>query len=221
MPDEGLLLLGGGGHAASVISTVRRAGIFSRIGLVLNHPATRQIDGITVVGKDQDLPTLTQSFRYAFIAIGSQGDSRLREQLYYRLSQLGFQLPNIIDPSAIVSPDAIVTEGVFIGARCYLGPYAKVGCCSILNTASLAEHHCVLGNFVHLAPGSVLCGSVKIGSSSHIGAVSVVRENLSIGERSLVGMGSVVTKDVPSGVLAYGNPCRVIGSLLPKEKETK
>lgn len=32
----------------------------------------------------------------------------------------------------------------------------------------------------------------------------------SIGARSVIGAGSVVTKDIPEGVLAVGNPCRVI-----------
>jgi maltose O-acetyltransferase len=38
----------------------------------------------------------------------------------------------------------------------------------------------------------------------------VVFDHVSIGDGSIVGGGSVVTKDVPAGVLAYGNPCKVI-----------
>ena len=33
---------------------------------------------------------------------------------------------------------------------------------------------------------------------------------MTIGSNVVIGAGSVVTKDIPDGVLAYGNPCRVI-----------
>ena len=43
-----------------------------------------------------------------------------------------------------------------------------------------------------------------------MGAGSVVRQGISIGQTSLIGVGSVVVKDVPDGVKAFGNPCRVV-----------
>lgn len=33
---------------------------------------------------------------------------------------------------------------------------------------------------------------------------------VTIGDNVVIGAGSVVTKDIPSNVIAYGNPCRVI-----------
>jgi len=54
---------------------------------------------------------------------------------------------------------------------------------------------------------------VSIGDDVWVGGNVVVLPGLTIGSRSTIGAGSVVTTDVPEGVLAVGNPCRVIRSL--------
>jgi maltose O-acetyltransferase len=51
---------------------------------------------------------------------------------------------------------------------------------------------------------------VKIGSDAWIGGGAVLCPGVTIGDRSVIGAGSVVTRDIPPGVLAAGNPCRVI-----------
>lgn len=51
---------------------------------------------------------------------------------------------------------------------------------------------------------------VDIGRNVWIGMNSVVMPGVSIGDNSVIGAGSVVTRPVPSGVIAYGNPCRMI-----------
>ena len=42
---------------------------------------------------------------------------------------------------------------------------------------------------------------------------------VTIGDNTVIGAGSVVTKDIPSGVIAAGNPCRVIREITPAEEE--
>lgn len=51
---------------------------------------------------------------------------------------------------------------------------------------------------------------VTIGSDVWIGGGSIICPGVSIGSRSVIGAGSVVTRDIPEGVFAAGNPCRVI-----------
>lgn len=50
---------------------------------------------------------------------------------------------------------------------------------------------------------------VTIGSDVWVGGGAVILPGVSIGNRSVIGAGSVVTRDIPSGVVAAGNPCRV------------
>jgi len=54
---------------------------------------------------------------------------------------------------------------------------------------------------------------VSIGSHVWIGGAAIILPGVSIGDRSVIGAGSVVTKDIPSDVLAAGNPCKVIRHL--------
>ena len=51
---------------------------------------------------------------------------------------------------------------------------------------------------------------IKIGRNCWLGAGVIVLPGVSIGDNTVVGAGSVVTKDLPSGVVAVGNPCRVL-----------
>ena len=52
--------------------------------------------------------------------------------------------------------------------------------------------------------------SVRIGKNCWIGAGAVILPGITIGDNTVIGAGSVVTKDIPSGVVAVGNPCRVL-----------
>lgn len=51
---------------------------------------------------------------------------------------------------------------------------------------------------------------IEIGADVWVGGGAIICPGVKIGPRSIIGAGSVVTKDVPEGVLAVGNPCRVV-----------
>jgi maltose O-acetyltransferase len=54
---------------------------------------------------------------------------------------------------------------------------------------------------------------ITIGSDVWVGGAAVICPGVTIGSRTVIGAGSVVTRDVPEGVFAAGNPCRVIRAL--------
>ncbi|MGV1055918.1 sugar O-acetyltransferase [Clostridium perfringens] len=51
---------------------------------------------------------------------------------------------------------------------------------------------------------------IHIGNNVWIGANSVILPGVNIGDNSVIGAGTIVTKDIPSNVIAVGNPCRVL-----------
>lgn len=59
---------------------------------------------------------------------------------------------------------------------------------------------------------------VKIGDSVWIGGNVVINPGVTIGSNVVIGSGSVVTKDIPDGVVAAGNPCRVIREITERDK---
>jgi maltose O-acetyltransferase len=54
---------------------------------------------------------------------------------------------------------------------------------------------------------------VTIGADVWVGGAAVICPGVTIGSRSVIGAGSVVTRDIPEGVFAAGNPCRVVRQL--------
>ncbi len=60
---------------------------------------------------------------------------------------------------------------------------------------------------------------VHIGKNCWLGAGVIVLPGVTIGDNTVVGAGSVVTKDLPSNVVAVGNPCRVLREINDRDKE--
>ena len=59
---------------------------------------------------------------------------------------------------------------------------------------------------------------ITIGNRVWIGGGSTILSGVTIGDDSVIGAGSIVTHDIPSGVLAAGNPCRVLRKITDKDK---
>ena len=60
---------------------------------------------------------------------------------------------------------------------------------------------------------------VHIGENTWIGAGVVIVPGVRIGKNTVIGAGSVVTKDIPDGVVAVGNPCRVLREVSERDRE--
>lgn len=60
---------------------------------------------------------------------------------------------------------------------------------------------------------------VKIGKNCWIGAGAVIVPGITIGDNTVIGAGSVVTKNIPSGVVAVGNPCRILREINEHDRE--
>lgn len=207
-----LLLVGGGGHCRSIIDSIQGSIKWNDIKIIDNGlPLGYKVNGYEVIGDDSQLEYLYQNgYKYAFVSLGSVGNTSKRRSIYSKLKTIGFNIPSIIDSSANVSKNAIISEGVFIGKSAIVNTSVTIGICAIINTGSIIEHDCLLGDFVHISPGSVLSGSVIIGSDTHIGSNSSVKNDILIGSRTLIGIGSVVVKNIESDKVAYGNPCKEV-----------
>lgn len=204
-----LLLVGGGGHCSSVLSSVLALNKYEDVGIV-DYTDT-PVMGVSVVGRDENLSNLKEAgWTDAFITVGSIGNTGLRHRLYQMIKEIGFTVPSIIDPSAIVAQDVKIGEGCFVGKGAVLNSGTEIGECAIINTGAVIEHDCQIGAFSHISPGTVLCGQVRVGNDSHVGAGSVVRQQITIGNETLIGIGSVVVQNIPDQVKAFGNPCKVV-----------
>lgn len=60
---------------------------------------------------------------------------------------------------------------------------------------------------------------ITIGNNVWIGGGVQVMPGVSIGDNTIIGSGSIVTKDIPGGVIAAGNPCKILRKITPEDKE--
>ena len=146
---------------------------------------------------------------------------------------------NMSRPSEVEYRDKIIRK-VFaeVGNNCYIEPpfHANWGCnmhvgnnfYSNFNLTVVDDADIYIGDSVMIAPNVVIATGthpicpklrekwyqynlpVHIGNRVWIGAGTIILPGVTIGDDSVIGAGSVVTKNIPSGVVAVGNPCRVL-----------
>ena len=95
----------------------------------------------------------------------------------------------------------------------YVGDYTKLGPNVVLATAG----HPILPELRE--KGAQYNVPIHVGKCCWLGAGVIVLPGVTIGDYSVIGAGSVVTKDIPSGVIAVGNPCRVIREIGERDRE--
>ena len=66
--------------------------------------------------------------------------------------------------------------------------------------------------------GALLPGNVTIGNRVWIGGGTIILPNVTIGDDTVIGAGSIVTHDIPSDVVAVGNPCNVLRKITDMDK---
>lgn len=90
---------------------------------------------------------------------------------------------------------------VKIGNNVFLGPRVSV----------FTAAHPTASNIRNI--GLEFGKEIKIGNNVWIGGNTVINPGVKIGDNTVIGSGSVVTKDIPSDVIAAGNPCKIIRNI--------
>lgn len=203
---EDIILLGLGGHAHSVVDSIEQTGKYNIVGFLDTEEMQgkhfrdyRVLDIDDAIKKYYD-----KGIKNAFVTIGFMGDRDIRVRLYKRLKDVGYIVPTIIDSTAVISDNASFDDGIFIGRRAVINAGASIGKMCIINTGAIVEHDCTVGEFSHLAVGSVLCGGASVGRQTLIGANATVIQNIEIGSNVIVGAGTVICKNMQDNMMRYG-----------------
>lgn len=96
---------------------------------------------------------------------------------------------------------------IYVGSGTLIGP----------NVTIAASGHPILPEL--RAQGLQYSVPVRIGKNCWIGAGVTIVPGITIGDNVVIGAGSIVTKDVPSNVVAYGNPCKVAREVNQHDRE--
>jgi UDP-N-acetylbacillosamine N-acetyltransferase len=206
---------GASGHALVVAEIVR---LRSRavVGFIDDVDATRRgktFAGARVLGGLECLAGLrADGVRDVVIAIG---DCAARLRLADVARQHQFHLAQAIHPRAMISEDVVIGAGTVVCAGAVVNPGVVIGENVIINTSATVGHECELGDGVHVGPGAHLGGCARVGRGTWVAIGAIVSDRVVIGDESVVGAGSVVVRDVPSRVVAFGVPARVVRNVGP------
>jgi acetyltransferase-like isoleucine patch superfamily enzyme len=150
-----------------------------------------------------------------FLLCSNKGKTRLF--LFNLFSEkipfLNDHLINFVHPASSISSSVIMGDGVVVEAASCVAPFARLGKGVFLSRSSNIGHHTTIGDWSAVNPGVTIAGRCKIGEQVTIGPGTTIFSNTVIGNNTVIGGGSVVTGNIPAGVLAWGNPCKVIKSL--------
>lgn len=198
--ESSIVVLGAGGHGRIVADAALLAG-FDVLGFADPKFTSGEtiVAGLTVLGDDDWLLEQDASAVQIAIGIGALPGRRLRRDLHVAWSERGFVLPVIVHPGAVLARDVDPGAGSQIMAGSVVQTGARIGKDVIVNTRASIDHGCVLGDHVHIAPGAVLCGDVRVGDTSHVGPGAIVLPGVGIGRGAAIRPGAVVKGDVEDG----------------------
>lgn len=161
-----------------------------------------------------------------------------------RLYEFNMTRPTELDKRAAMLREMFAQ----IGEDCYIEPplHANFGGHHVhfgkniyanFNLTMVDDTHIFVGDYTMFGPNVTLATAghpifpdlrekgyqynmpIHIGRNCWLGAGVVVMPGVTIGDNTVIGAGSVVTKNIPSGVVAVGNPCRVLRPINDRDKE--
>ena len=139
----------------------------------------------------------------------SLGEPLYRKKLSEKLMSLGLHEAGI-NLGEYLASDSSVGEGSILHLGSIVSSNCTLGRSCLINKKAVIEHDNSVGDYCVFCPNAVTGGHVSIGNNCFIGLGACIRDRVRIGDDVIIGMGSVVTHDVEDGVVAAGNPVRVI-----------
>ena len=164
-------------------------------------------------------------------------DAIMQEQLGYldKLYEFNQTRPTELDKREQMLKEmfAEIGEGCYIeppfranwgGKHCHFGKMVYAN----FNLTCVDDTHIYVGDYTMIGPNVTIASAghpiqpelrqkgyqynmpVKIGKNCWLGAGVIILPGVTIGDNVVIGAGSVVTKDLPSNVIAVGNPCKVL-----------
>lgn len=199
-----IVIYGCGGHARSIVNTIRELCEEVEIILIDQNAAQEEV----ILGcRTQQEYELNATDNY-IIAVG---DNRKRTELYQTLyAHNKGKCISIVSKHSCIGIDVQIGQGTFVASNVFVGPQAVVGNNTIVNTGSIVEHEVQIGDNCHIAPHTTVCGRAKMGNNVFCGAGSVIIDNVKICDDVIIGAGAVVKENIVEAGTYVGVPAKKI-----------
>jgi sugar O-acyltransferase (sialic acid O-acetyltransferase NeuD family) len=206
-----IIVAGGGGHAKVVIGILRKIPSFRLLGYT-GLKDNGVILGAAYLGTDSSLDSLAKEHGnlQAALGLGQVGTGHQRRQLWTELVRRRLEFPPVVSPRAVLNEGVSVGEGCVVMDGAVVNSGATLGRGAIVNSNSTVEHDVAVGDWVHVAPGATVSGGTSVGNYSMVGAGATIIEGIKIAEGCLIGAGATVVADLPEPGVYAGCPARRI-----------
>ena len=206
MASERPVIIGGGGHARSLIAMAP-----------LTQRPQNYVDpceGCLPLNWLGDDKTFLADSRYAdmpvIIGYVSPGSSSMAVRRRIIEQYAGRNFSTVIAEDATVEPDTVIGCGTAIFHRAVVNTGAFLGDHVVVNTGAIVEHDSIVGENSFIGPGAVLCGNVTVGNDVFIGAGAVIRPGIKICDGVTIALGAIVFKDIRKPGVYIGNPAKLL-----------
>ena len=162
-----LLILGAGDHGHAVLETAQAKEIFDSIRFLDDDPRKTE-----AIGACADYRQYLNEYPIAFPAFG---DNELRREWLSLLEEAGFIVPNLISPSAYISPSVSIGGASIIEARATVGTGVRIGRGAIVSSNVTLDVGAVVGDMCYIAPGLTIPKRCVLPDGAHVDAESLHR----------------------------------------------
>jgi sugar O-acyltransferase (sialic acid O-acetyltransferase NeuD family) len=189
-----LALIGGGGFAKEVMGVGHAAG-FRIEDYYADRPGSIKLKHC---GYLEDLERNKAAYDGVMVAVGAVNRQTIamRRVLIDWLDQREFKTPTLVSPHAIVSKSVKLGAGTYVAHVAVVSEDAVVGRFGLINTGALIGHDTILGENVTISSLAFIGGGTTVGDDTLIGATARVLQGARIGKEAIVGMGCTVLRKV-------------------------
>lgn len=195
-----LIIIGASGHG-KVVADIARLNGYTDIVFLDDDRSKKTCGQYPVLGNAEKIQSMEGD---VFIAVGNAANRKaLLEQCEDR------HFPVLIHPTAVIARDVEIGDGTAVMAGAVINSSARLGRGVIVNTCSSIDHDCVIEDYVHVAVGAHICGTVTVGEGTWIGAGSTISNNISICSNCIIGAGAVVVSSINKAGTYLGIPAKI------------
>tara|TARA_R110000751_G_scaffold210384_1_gene314119 strand:+ start:33518 stop:34207 length:690 start_codon:yes stop_codon:yes gene_type:complete len=217
---ENILIIGASGHAKVIVDIIEKQNKYRIQGFLDTYRRKgEKLFNYPILGTEDDLRDIVEKHNIygCFIAIG---DNYTRKVMAEKITSFNPEIKfiNAIHPTAILGKKVKLGNGIAIMAGVIVNSDSRIGNFCILNTNSFLEHDGAMHNYSSISSGVKTGGNLTLMECSSICIGATILENIIIENDTVIGAGALVNKNIPSLVVAYGVPAKIVRSRNAEDK---
>lgn len=217
---KNILIIGASGHGKVIVDIIEKQNKYRIQGFLDTYKQKGdKLFNYPILGTEDDLNDIVRKYDIygCFIAIGDNYTRKvMAEKIVFLNSRIKFV--NAIHPTAIIGKNVELGNGIAIMAGVIVNSDSNIGNFCILNTCSFLEHDGAMHDYSSISSGVRTGGNLTLMECSSICIGATVLENIIIENDTVIGAGALVNKNIPSLVVAYGVPAKIIRTRNAEDK---